>query len=150
MAIPMPTGAKAMAAISFAVVGWLIANAYVPNMPQAQSVGRFRELTGLIGAIVGWRVMGPSVGKSYLQAIGSGWKTVIVLVFFALLLFGIYEMLQLSVKMRYDGPLEAIVDVFRRMMDRSQALMSADVVAVMVIGGGVAGILTENANRRWR
>lgn len=150
MAIPMPTGAKAMAAISFAVVGWLIANAYVPNMPQAQSVGRFRELTGLIGAIVGWRVMGPSVGKSYLQAIGSGWKTVIVLVFFALLLFGIYEMLQLSVKMRYDGPLEAIVDVFRRMMDRSQALMSAGVVAVMVIGGGVAGILTENANRRWR
>jgi hypothetical protein len=150
MAIPMPTGAKAMAAISFAVVGWLIANAYVPNMPQAQSVGRFRELTGLIGAIVGWRVMGPSVGKSYLQAIGSGWKTVIVLVFFALLLFGIYEMLQLSVKMRYDGPLEAIVDVFRRMMDRSQALMSTGVVAVMVIGGGVAGILTENANRRWR
>ncbi len=150
MATPMPTGAKAMAAISFAVVGWLIANAYVPNMPQAQSVGRFRELTGLIGAIVGWRVMGPSVGKSYLQAIGSGWKTVIVLVFFALLLFGIYEMLQLSVKMRYDGPLEAIVDVFRRMMDRSQALMSASVVAVMVIGGGVAGILTENANRRWR
>lgn len=150
MATPMPTGAKAMAAISFAIVGWLIANAYVPNMPEAQTVGRFREMTGLLGAIVGWRIMGPSVGKSYLEAIGAGWKTVIVLVFFALLLFGIYEMLQQSVKMRYDGPLDAIIDIFRRMMDRSQALLAVNVLLVMVVGGGVAGILTENANRRWR
>ncbi|WP_135451018.1 TrgA family protein [Tabrizicola caldifontis] len=150
MATPMPTGAKAMAAVSFAVVGWLIANAYVTNMPEAQSVGFFRELTGLLGAIVGWRVMGPSVGKGYLEAIGSGWKTVIVLVFFALLLSGIYEMLQQSVRMRYDGPMEAIIDVFRRMMERSQALLSVGVMAVMVVGGGIAGVLTENANRRWR
>ncbi|TAG12464.1 MAG: tellurium resistance protein, partial [Rhodobacterales bacterium] len=46
----MPTGAKAMAAISFAVVGWLTANAYVPNMPEETSVGAFRELTAVLGA----------------------------------------------------------------------------------------------------
>jgi hypothetical protein len=146
----MPTGAKAMAALTFAVVGWLIANAYVPNMPEPMPVGRFRELTALLGAIIGWRVMGPSVGKTYIEAIGSGWKTVIVLVFFALLLFGIYEMIGQSVKMRYDGPMDAVIDVFRRMMDRSQALLALNVFSVMAIGGGVAGILTENASRRWR
>lgn len=149
MAIEMPTGAKAMAAISFAVVGWLMANTYVPKMPEATSVGYFRELVALLGAAIGWRVMGNSVGKGYVGAIGSGWKTVIVLVFFALLLFGIYEMLQQSVRMRYDGPMEAIIDVFDQMMKRSEPLLSLGVILVAAIGGGIAGVLTENASRRW-
>jgi hypothetical protein len=146
----MPTAAKAMAAVSFAVVGWLTANAYVPNMPVPTSVGFFRELMAALGLIVGWQVMGNSVGKGYIGAIGSGWKTMIVLVFFALLLFGIYEMLQLSVKMRYDGPMEAVIDVFHRMLERSGPLLSAGVLGVMAVGGGLAGMLTENASRRWR
>lgn len=150
MVTPMPNGAKAMAAVSFAVVGWLTANAYVPNMPEATRVGFLREMVAALGAIIGWKVMGNSVGKGYVRAVGSGWKTVIVLVFFALLLFGIYEMLQLSVRMRYDGPLEAVVDVFNRMLERSVPLLTAGVLGVMAIGGGIAGVLTENASRRWR
>jgi hypothetical protein len=145
----MPTGAKAMAAVSFAIVGWITANAYVPNMPEANSVGYLREMIGLLGAVVGWRVMGNAVGKGYFQAIGSGWKTMIVLVFFALLLFSIYEMLQLSVRLRYEGPMEAVLDVFKRMMDRSVPLLTVPVLAAMVIGGGIAGVMTENASRRW-
>jgi hypothetical protein len=150
MPTEMPTGAKAMAAVSFVVVGWLIANAYVPNMPEAQSVGALRELTAVLGGIIGWKVMGTSVGKGYVRAIGSGWKTVIVLIFMALLFFGIYEMLQESVKMRYDGPFDAIIDIFARMLDRAPPLLSANVLAVALIGGGIAGIMAENANRRWR
>jgi hypothetical protein len=150
MGTPMPTGAKGIAALSFAVVGWLIANAYVPNMPEVSRVGYFRELVGALGAIIGWRVMGNSVGKGYVGAVGSGWKTVLVLVFFALLLFGIYEMLLLSVKMRYDGPMEAVLDVFRRMMERAIPLLSGGVLAAMLIGGAIAGVLTEHASRRWR
>lgn len=150
MSTPMPTGAKAMAAISFAVVGWLVANFYVLNMPQAQAVGYLRELVGVLGALIGWRVMGNAVGKGYVGAIGSGWKTVVVLVFFALLLVGIYEMLMLSVRMRYDGPFEAILDVFKRMFERSTPLLSVGVLGAMAVGGGVAGVLTESASRRWR
>ncbi len=150
MSSPMPTGAKAMAAICFAVVGWLVANAYVPNMPEATSVGYFREYVGVLGALVGWKVMGNSVGKGYWAAIGSGCKTVVVLIIVALLLFGLYEMLQESVRMRYDGPIEAILDVFNRMMIRSVPLLSVSVLAAGAIGGAVAGLLTENASRRWR
>lgn len=150
MATTMPTGAKAMAAITFAVLAWLTAHAYVPNMPEAQSVGGFREYTAILGGVVGWKVMGNSVGKGYLGSIGSGWKTVIVLVFFWLLFFAIYEMLQQSVRMRYDGPFEAIIDVFNRMMQRSVGLWSGAVIGTMVIGGAIAGVLSENANRRWR
>lgn len=149
MATPMPTGAKLMGALSFAVVGWLIANAYVPNMPEVEAVGLLREMVAGIGAIIGWKVMGNSVGKGYVAAIGSGWKTVIVLVFFSLLMFGLYEMLLDSVKMRYDGPGEAIIDVFQKMGRRSQALLSWACLGFAVVGGGIAGMLTENASRRW-
>jgi hypothetical protein len=139
-----------MAALSFAVVGWITAHTYVPNMPEATSVGYLRELTALLGAVIGWRVMGNSVGFGYFRAIGSGWKTMIVLVLFALLAFGIIEMLQQSVRMRYDGPIEAILDVFNRMLDRSAPVFTPQVLGAILIGGGVAGILTENASRRWR
>lgn len=149
MATQMPTGAKLMGALSFAVVGWLIANAYIPQMPEVEAVGFMREMVAAVGAIVGWRVMGSSVGKGYVAALGSGWKTVIVLVFFSLLMFGLYEMLLDSVKMRYAGPGEAIIDVFNKMMVRSRALLSWGCLGAAVIGGGIAGMLTENASRRW-
>jgi hypothetical protein len=146
---PMPTGAKLMAALAFAVVGLVIASYYVPLMPEAAAVGPFREFSAAIGAIVGWRVMGPSVGKGYLEAAASGMKTVVVLVFFALLALGIYEMLQESVKMRYDGPMDAIVDVFARMAERAPPLITFNVLVAMVLGGIIGGMLAENASRRW-
>lgn len=150
MPTQMPTGAKAMSAAAFAVVGWLIANAYIANMEIPEAVGSVREVVAGIGAFTGWKVMGPSVGKGYLESAGAGLKTVVVLVVLSLLTVGIYEMLQLSWKMRYEGPLEAIVDIFARMMDRAPPLASVSVLTVMVAGGVVGGILAENANRRWR
>jgi hypothetical protein len=150
MPTPMPTAAKAVAAVSFAVVGWLIADAYIANMTEETAMGPFRELTAALGLIIGYRVMGPSVGNGYVGAVGSGWKTVIVLVFFTLLFFAIYQMILQSTKMLYDGPFEAVLDVFNQMMKRSVPFGSVGVIMVMAIGGAVAGILAENANRRWR
>ncbi len=146
----MPTGAKLMAALSFAIVGWIVANVYVPTLPSGSTVGFFRELVGVIGAIVGWKVMGGSVGKGYGAAIGTGWKTVIVLVFFALLLFSIREMVILSMKMRYDGPMDAVLGVFELMLAKAQLLLAPSVMVAMVVGGAIAGLLSENASRRWR
>lgn len=150
MPIQMPTGAKLAAALTFAVVGWITTNYYVPNMPDVEVAGNVREGVALIGAIVGWRVMGTSVGRGYLEAAGSGIKTAVMVVFFALLLFSLYEMLMNSVKMRYDGAFDAIMDVFTTMARRSQALLSVGVLASMIIGGIVAGLISENASRRWR
>lgn len=139
MPIQMPTGAKLAAALTFAVVGWITTNYYVPNMPDVEVAGNVREGVALIGAIVGWRVMGPAVGKGYLEAAGSGIKTAVLVVFFALLLFSLYEMLMNSVKMRYDGAFDAITDVFTTMARRSQALFSVGVLVSMIVGGIVAG-----------
>jgi len=146
----MPTGAKLMAAVSFAVVGWIMANYYAMNMPDAAAAGPMREAAAAVGAIIGWRVMGPSVGRGYVEAAGSGIKTAVVLAVVALFLLALREMLYNSVKMRYDGALEAFLDVFKTMARRSEALLSLGVFGTILFGGIVAGILSEDAGRRWK
>lgn len=150
MATPMPTGAKLMAAISFAVVGWILANYYAMNMPDASAAGPIREGAALLGAVVGWMVMGPSVGKGYVEAAGAGIKTAVVLAVVALFFLALREMLDNSVRMRYDGALEAILDVFQTMAKRSEALLSLGVFGTILLGGIIGGLLTENAGRRWK
>lgn len=150
MATPMPTGAKLVAAICFAVVGWILANYYAMNMPDASAAGPIREGAAVLGAIVGWMVMGPSAGKGYVEAAGSGIKTAVVLAVVALFALSLREMLDNSVKMRYDGALDAILDVFHTMAERSQALLSLGVFGTLLLGGIIGGLLTENAGRRWK
>ena len=150
MATPMPTGAKLVAAACFAVVGWVMSNYYAMNMPDASAAGPMREWAALIGAIIGWMVMGPSVGRGYVEAAGSGIKTAVVLGGAGLFLLALREMLDNSVKMRYDGALDAILDVFQVMARRSEALLSLGVFGTILFGGIVGGLLSENAGRRWK
>lgn len=150
MPTPMPTGAKLMAAVCFAVVGWVLANYYALNAPDSAALGPVREVAGLVGAIIGWKVMGPSAGKGYVEAAGAGIKTAVVLAVVALFLLSLKQMLDNSVKMRYDGALDAILDVFMTMVKRSEGLLSLGVFGTILLGGIVGGLLTENAGRRWK
>lgn len=150
MATKMPTGAKLMAAVSFAVVGFIMANYYAMNMPDATAAGPIREGAAVVGAVIGWMVMGPTAGKGYVEAAGSGIKTAVILAVAALFLLALREMLDSSIKMRYDTALDAILDVFQTMAQRSYGLLSLGVIGTILVGGIVAGLLTENAGRRWK
>ncbi|WP_374428606.1 TrgA family protein [Tabrizicola sp.] len=150
MATPMPTAAKLMAAASFAVVGWILANYYAVNMPDAAAAGPIREGAALVGVVVGWSVMGNSVGKGYVEAAGAGIKTAVILAVVALFLLALAEMLENSVRMRYEDAMEAILAVVDTMAKRSHALVSLGVFGTVLLGGIVAGLLTENAGRRWK
>jgi hypothetical protein len=150
MASKMPTGAKLVGAVCFAVVGFVTAAYYATNMPDATAAGPIREAAALVGAIIGWTVMGPTVGKGYVEAAGSGVKTAVILVVVALFLLALSEMLGNSVKLRYDTALDAILDVFQTMAQRAWGLLSLSVWGAVVIGGIVGGLLTENAGRRWK
>lgn len=146
----MPTAAKLVAAICFAIVGWLGANAFVPLMGENAKFGALREISALIGLFVGWLVMGPRVGKSYVSASGSGLVTMVVLVFFALLTLSTYLMLQQTTKMVYDGPMNAVLGVFDFMVQTGRKMLVPPVMGLLVLGGVVGGVLAEAAGRRWR
>ena len=58
----MPTGARLMAAISLAVLAFVLSGMVVPLMPESTDFGYFLPLNVFLGLVVGWRVMGKRVG----------------------------------------------------------------------------------------
>lgn len=146
----MPTAAKLISAVAFALVGWFAAQAYIPGLPEGTQTRNFPEITAALGLVIGWLVMGKAVGKGYWQALGSGLRTSVTIVFWALVGFSIYDMVVESTKMRYDGPMEAVVATFGIMIEYGALLARQDVILVLAIGGILGGLLAEAVNRRWR
>ncbi len=145
----MPTAAKLTAAVAFAILGYIAAATFVPHLPEGSQIGLFRELTAALGFIVGWLVMGNLAGHGYSDAVGSGIRTSVTLVFFALLGFSVYLMIQKSFKMIYDGPGDAVLGVFEFMSEYGQMMLVPDVLGVLAVGGVLGGMVTEWAGRRW-
>jgi hypothetical protein len=146
----MPTAAKLVAALAFFATGFLAAEAFKPGMPEGTQFGAFSLMVGAIGALTGWMVSGPLAGRGYGNSIGTGLRTAATLTFWALLLFSGWVMIDLALKMRYDGPMDALVGVFALMLEHGQLVLTAPVLTALGAGGVVGGILVESSARRWR
>lgn len=146
----MPTAAKLFAAFAFAVLGFFTAEIFKPHMPEGTQFGYFSFISALIGLVAGWRVMGPEAGRGNWQAVNSGLKTSAVMVGLALIIFSTYEMFLLAFRPAYKGPMEAIVGIFELAIDFLLRMIAWDVIAVLIFGGALAGLLSEWAARRWK
>jgi len=146
----MPTAAKLVAALAFAAVGWMAADAFRPLMPDQTRWGVFLPVCAAVGVLCGWRVMGPRVGRGWGAALSSGLSTSAVLLAVALAVFALREMILRSMARRYDGVLEAVVAVFGIMLEYVALMGDVRFLAVLVVGGLLGGLAAEAANRRWR
>jgi hypothetical protein len=147
----MPTAAKLFAAFAFAAVAFFAAEVFKPHMPAGTQFGYFSIVSALIGLICGWRIMGPEAGKGNWMAVNSGLKTAVCTVLLALLVFSTYEMLNLAFRPAYKGPMEAVVGIFDLAVEYFTTIALAwDVLIVLLVGGGLAGLMSEWASRRWR
>ncbi len=147
----MPTAAKLVAAILFAMTGFLAAESFKPQMPEGTAFGSFSLIVGGIGLICGWMVMGGLAGRGYLASAGFGLRTSVTIVFWALLGFSIHRMVSLSLSaMPYDSPMAAIVGIFQEMVKFGRLLPARDVLIALGVGGIFGGMAAEWASRRWR
>jgi hypothetical protein len=144
----MPTAAKLISALFYALLGWVLADIYVPAMDGGPNVGRLREICALVGAICGWRVMGNLVGESMWLALGSGLRTSVTLAFFCFLGFSTYEMVLQSTKMVYDGPMEAVLGIFEIMVEYLAVAMIPGFVGTLIVGGMIGGLIGEWTHRQ--
>jgi hypothetical protein len=146
----MPTGAKLVAAVCFAIVGWLAAEAYIPQLPADTRTGYFREIMAVLGFVLGWMTLGPNVGRGYGDAASIGMRTSFLLVFWGLLGMSIYFMVRRSTRMIYDNAGDAALDVPMLMLQYAGLMGSVPLIAVLALGGAIGGVLTEFAGRRWK
>ena len=146
----MPTAAKLIAAAAFALVGWLAARYYIPQLPEGTSTGFFREITAALGFVIGWLTLGPAVGRGYREAISLGLRTSLLLLAWALLGFSVYRMVLRSTKMTYQDAGAAVLDVPVLMLYYGKLMGSVPFIATLVVGGVLGGLAAEAAARRWR
>lgn len=146
----MPTAAKLVAALSFALIAYIAAELFIPVLPEVTPVQYFSAINAIIGLFVGWWVMGPNVGKSLLAAARRGLATSVILLFWADVAFSLRDMLINSTKRAYKTPTKAILAVFDNLVEFLLLAMSPPVVIVLAAGGVLAGVFVELTSRRWR
>ena len=146
----MPTAAKLVAALAVALVGALAALAFTPHLPGETVPSLFVPICAGLGALTGWRVVGPLAGRGWQFAAATGLRGVFVLLLLALALFSVREMLLRAMDLRYRGVMDALLGVFdiawHHMLDMADPLFAGTVV----LGGLLAGFLAEWAARRWK
>jgi hypothetical protein len=145
----MPTAAKLVASVLFAALAVFVADLYRQGITDGTRTAYLVPGCAAIGLICGWRVMGRLVGTGMGDALGSGIRTSLTIVFFALLFFSIYEMVLTSTKGLYDGPMQAVLAIFDIMLDYGRGLITPEVLGAIFVGGGLAGMGAEWADRRW-
>ncbi|MFQ5437563.1 MAG: TrgA family protein [Paracoccaceae bacterium] len=144
-----PTSAKAVAAICFAVTATVGAYMFLPVIAEARRGDWFLPANAVLGAYIGWRVMGRLAGRGYRRAFWAGIGTSIWLAFWSLAIFSSYEMIHRSLLKRYDTPTEAVGNIGVIAMEYLGLSMQLDVILTILGGGVVGGILAEFAGRRW-
>ena len=146
----MFTAARLVAALCLMVLGW-IGSDYVQQIwPQDMYFGNFNYINAAIGFLCGWIIVGPRAGRGFSPALSHGITGAVSLIFWALLLQSIRQMVHLALRHRYDSAMEAFAAIFQIAIDYAANLADPGFVILMVVGAGITAILTETASRHWR
>lgn len=147
----MPTGAKLIGAIAFAALAYFVSDLIKPILADTEGsrVGWFSEVNGLIGLVIGWRLMGRGAGETYRKAFGFGLTTLFAIVFWCLLIWSGYKMVQRSMDLRYDGAIEALQSMAQMMVEYAQLVAVPEVIWPAIVGALFMAWLTEYFARRW-
>ena len=145
----MPTGAKLIGALTFMALAYFISDLIKPLLPEGTNVSRLSEINAVVGLLMGWRVMGKGAGSTYKQSFGYGLTTLAATAFWSLLLWSGYEMLQRSMKMYYDGPVEALQEMAALYVEYAKLAAVQEVLLPALVGAIFVSWLTEYFARRW-
>lgn len=146
----MPSAPKLAAALVLAAVGYFVSELIIPLLPEGTNPGYFVYVNGTIGLVVGWRSVGPRVGRGWTAAVNAGLTGGVLLTVFGLFVQGCNEMVRLAMKNRYDGPVEAIAAVFEISIDFALIMLNGPVLIALVGGCILSGLCAEIAGRLWR
>jgi len=66
---------------------------------------------------------------------------------FFLMSFG--DMIEKSLRKSYDGPIEAVINVFQLVVDWFMVFAVVELGVLMAVGSVVGGFITEFVGKRW-
>ena len=102
------------------------------------------------GALIGWFAAGGKARTTWPNAVAYGLTAAAMTAVVALLVYSGLKMLKQSTNRVYEGPMEAMVDVVRIMLqDGQKYLGQPDILVALAVGGVLAGLLTEWVARNY-
>ena len=145
----MPTAGKLVACLAFGAVGFWVGTLAIATLTEISRIAYLAPLGAVVGAGIGWIVVGPDMSQGVMRGLSSGLKGAVFFAINYLLIVGIVQMLRLSVRGHYDGPMEALTDVVGQAIEIATVLSTPTVVGALFIGGAVAGMVGAMAGGRW-
>jgi hypothetical protein len=145
----MPTAARLFAALFFSALGWFAADLVKPLLPEGTKTGLFNETMSFVGFLSGWSMAGARAGDGLWPSLGYGLTTSALIAFWGIFIFSGYDMLDLSLKSRYNGPMHAIKAMIAIAIDYFRLIRTPEIIGTMIVGGLFGGWLAEWASRRW-
>ena len=144
----MPTFGKLVGAVLFGALAWYASGLIIPLFPEGMQLGLFREVNTFFGVLCGWKIAGPRAGTGYIASLSYGLTTMVAMVVLALGFNSSAVMIEQSMRLRYDGPGEAVTDVFALFVEYGMLMMTSDVIGTLVVGSLAAGLVVEFFGRR--
>ena len=145
----MPTAAKLIAAAFFGALAWFASDLVKPLLPEGTQTGWFNETMAAVGLFSGWIMAGKRAGDGWWASFGYGLTSSVLIVFWGVLIFAGYEMLDLSLKSRFGGPMQAIKAMIGIGIDYAMLIATPSIIGTLVVGGLFGGWLAEWVARRW-
>lgn len=148
----MPTAAKLVAAMIFAIIAYLAADQYAYVVPEGRPAGSLREVSALFGLMTGWFVMGNFLMKrrGSVEAMGTGMRCSVTMTFAVLVVYSVWEMFSRALDGRYKGLQDALLDVVARALAFGTPIFTPGVLGVLLLGGLFGGALAKFAADRWK
>lgn len=145
----MPTGAKLLGAILFAITGAVAAWIGIPGLPDGRQPGLLIPIATLSGVYFGWTLAGARPGATMRQSLVLSLRTVVLMFVATLFLVAGEEAYQRSIKLRYNGPVEAVTDIANLMIYFGKMAYQPPVLTVMFGGIVIGAIFVSWAGRVW-
>ena len=146
----MPDRAKVMAALCLCALAYILSEMVKPQFLEDYNFGYFTHVNMLLGVIVGWTFMGKRAGSGVVPAINNGVTGIASLLFLAVTVQSINEMLRLAMRKRYDGPFEAVLSIIPIGLDYTVLISTIPFWSTAFIGGALSGLIVEAVWQRWR
>ncbi len=145
----MPTMGRLVAAVLFGALAYYVSTLVIPLFEEGTVPGGFALINTGFGILMGWIVAGKRAGDGYRAAIGYGLTAMAAMVFWVLFAHSFIQMIKLSLRKSYDGPVEAVTDVFNLAIKLGLMAATPEVLTALVVGGIAAGLVTEFFGRRF-
>jgi len=145
----MPTMGRLIGAVLFGALAWYTTTLIIPLFPEGTNLGLFQEVNAVFGLIAGWTIAGPRAGTGYVASLSYGLTTLVGMVVMAVFFNSFVVMIERSLRKRYDGPGEAVTDVFELFIEHGMMLLTPEILGTLLVGGLIGGVLTEAVGRRF-